>query len=539
MRRVVGFSKLLLAILLPLCIWGMISALLMHLVEVRSIFIHGGEWRLRQALLSFAVAVILIQRISRMLGKGTARIYAVVLGVAITAFNVYMAWAYLLPTPPWQVFLASEILCVILWLVASRISSSCWTDSATGRDTAAETGILARIRIRRELGKKKLSRQEEEARWKEKLPERHPGRWILYFALVAVPAFGLGIYLFDMAEASVRIRMGIYLFLYLFSTFSLLSLSSLSQLADYFEKRGVTLPEEVGIPWLSISFVVVAGTLILAFFLPQPPTMSTGYVRERLVANYRGWESRYGMKEKIGRGMEKTSGKFKRAPLDRKSARKVLDKRYQKVDQLGDEQISRIHRDSGIEPEYRNVLEFAATTNEVSGKVFDLLIKILLVIMILAGLVVLYIVVTSLVGSLGYEYRSWRDKKAKRRVKPVLKRKKKRRRKKFAPALERFGKMPDPFSGTQRSGDALVRYLWEAFLAFCTDYGNPCEADKTPLEFVSGKPEAIEGFEDSALYIADLFSFSEYSGEKVPDGEIPKLKKFWSDLQKHAYYMAR
>ena len=71
-------------------------------------------------------------------------------------------------------------------------------------------------------------------------------------------------------------------------------------------------------------------------------------------------------------------------------------------------------------------------------------------------------------------------------------------------------------------------------LAYCTDYGTPCPAYKTPLEFVEEKPDALEGFEDNADYIARMFTYSEYSGEKISNDEIPQLKKFWSALRQHA-----
>ena len=56
----------------------------------------------------------------------------------------------------------------------------------------------------------------------------------------------------------------------------------------------------------------------------------------------------------------------------------------------------------------------------------------------------------------------------------------------------------------------------------------------TPREFVRSRPEPLEGFEESANFIAELLSYSEFSGEPVPDSKIPELKEFWTDLTRRA-----
>ena len=541
MQRDVGFSKFLLSFLLPLCLWGLVSSLLLYLIEIRSLFIAGGEWRLRQALLAFAVGIILIQRISRMLGKDTARGYAVALGIAITLFAAYMAHAYRIPTHPLVVFLVNEVIVLILWFVVYKITASCWIDDPVKQMTAMDIGIFARIRIRKEMEKEKPTKEELERQWVQPLPRHHPGRMILYFSILAVPAFGAGIYLFNTADPKVHLRMGFYIFLYLWCAFALLFLSSLSQLASYFEKRDVPLPEDVGVPWLSIGFFVVTVVLIGSFFLPQPPSLPGMYVRDRIVSNYKGWSSRYGMKEKLGTGGKPGAGRaadMKSGPLDREKVSDILDKRYDNVDQLKDPYLSDIHRNTGIEPEYRNVLKGSSAATETFGRIFDMIVKLFFVLLIVCGLVVLYIAVVSLLTGLSQSYGSWRKKMAKEKIK-LPKKKKRKKPKGEGPLLERFRRFADPFARGQgaRDGNALVRYLWEALLAFCADFGTPCNADITPFEFVAAKPAALEGFEENARYISNIFTFSEFSGQPVPGSEFPKLQKFWASLQKHAIFM--
>ena len=85
-----------------------------------------------------------------------------------------------------------------------------------------------------------------------------------------------------------------------------------------------------------------------------------------------------------------------------------------------------------------------------------------------------------------------------------------------------------------RDGNEVVRYLWEAMVAYCNDSGVPCPPESTPAEFVQSRPDALEGFEDSADFIADLFTFSEFSGQPISDTCFPGLRQFWTDLQRHA-----
>jgi len=543
LQRAAGFSKFILGILLPLCIWGLLASLVLYLIELRSLFIEGGEWRLRQGLLAFAFGIILIQRIARMLGKSLAWMYGIALGVAITLFALYMAHAYRLPASPVLVFLANKVLFLVLWFVGHHITAACWLDDPIKERTVADIGIFARIRMRSREKKEEPSKEEKEKKWLQPLPKSHPGRVILYFSLFAIPVFGGGMFLFDLTDPAVQLRIGLFLFLYLWCAFALLFLASLSQLTAYFEKRGVGLPEQVGVPWLSLGFVIVTLIVICAFFLPQPPSIPALYVRDKLVANYRGFSSSRGIREDIGKGgaqKQGQAGDLKSGKLDRQAASDILDNRYQGVDKLDDPYLSDVHRNTGIEPEYRNLLKLGAVGSEVFDKIFGAIVLIIYGLLILGGIVVVYILAVSFLSGFSQRWGAMRDKSAKKKIKPLLKKRKRKKPKGERPLLERFRRFSDPFrTGTAgKSGNALVRYLWEALLAFCADFGNPCEADKTPFEFVEKKPEALEGFEESALYIADIFTFSEYSGKHVSPEEIPRLKKFWADLQRHASFMS-
>ena len=535
-----GLSKFLAGFLIPFCIWGMMSALVLHMVQVRSVFVAGGEWRLRIGVLFFALGIVLLQRIFVTLGKGSGWLYGVLLGGAITLFAAHQAWAYHYPAPPVVVFLLNEAIFGILWFTGHKITAACWRDSPVMESAAAETGILARTRMRRKQKPppedKKTEKKDKTSAdaWAERLPRSHPGRIILYFALAAVPAFGAGLYLFPGNPASLFL-MGLFLFLYLWCAFNLLYLSTLSRLAAYFEKREVSLPEKVGMPWLALGFLLATVAVSLAFFLPQPPSAATGYVRNRIAAVYEGWEAKYGLKEVTKPSPEgKKPGKLKKGRLDSEKADEILKEHYKPVDELGDEYLSEVHRDTAIEKEYSTIVRESANANEAMEKVADFIILIIYFVAGICGLVILYILVMSFGKGLINSIEGWRLRRARKKIKPVF-RKKKKRKKEEIPSMEKFRKFVDPFAGSsRRTGNALVKYIWEAFLAFCADAGDPCPAWMTPYEFIESEPDAIEGFEERARFIARLFTFSEFSNDNVSPEDIDRLKEFWSELNRHA-----
>jgi len=534
-----GLSELLTGALIPVCCWGLISTLVLHLIELRSLFVVGGEWRLRQATLAFAAAVILIQRLGALHGKSIARTYVAALAATITLFALHNAFAYRLPAHPLVVFAINECLFLILWWVGHQIVAACSSDTDKAR-AAAESGILSLRRRAPEPAAEPPTDAEREARWAERLPGRHPGRVILYFSLFAIPAFGVGVYLFDARDYAARLRTGAWLFIYLWCAFALLFLSSLGQLRAYFEERNVSLPDPIGLTWLAIGGFVVTATLVAGVFLPQPPSLSGLFVRNRIVSVYHGWQSRYGVKEAIGgegaggQGQGESGDRGSR-PFDRQAAQEMLRERYAPIDKLNDPGLSAQARNTEFEMTYQKLLTTSAGTNESLRRTFDVLVKVLLVLAAVCGLGVAYAIALAVWRGLseGFAGFGWV-----RRMKARDRRRRKRSRDEAEEgvALRRFGKFANPFAGSTalRDGNELVRYLWEAMMALCAERGSPCAPDQTPYEFVGSRPPALEGFETPARHIADLFVFSEFSNQPIPESAIPGLRQFWSDLQRHA-----
>jgi len=530
------------------------SSLLLHLIEVRSVFIQGGEGKLRQATLAFAAGIILLQRLSYYEGKTHAKSYGFALGAAITLFAMYHAGKFPAPIPSSVVFLVNMILFAVLWWVGHQISAACAVDSRENVTEAVESGIMTKFRTRlgheprtaradaRVLDNRELTAKielektsaEREAQWSERLSRRHPGLTLLYFSLFAIPAFGLGLWLFPKGEARANMSLGVMVFVYLWCAFALLCLSSLNQFRAYFEERDVSLPEMVGLTWLSLGFVVLCSVLVAAFLLPQPPSIATAFVRDRMVSAYRDIESRYGIKDWSLRGKGRGGRGTGHFP-DANTMKQYFDRRYSNIDKMQDPYLSEMVRKTGVEPEFQATAAASLAFLETLKEALELFIKVLIYLIPVAFIFLIYVIIAAGWQSLSLNFArtQWmrRRQVGERRA---AKRKKKKKGEELAPS--RFAGFANPFAATygESDGVAVVRYCWQATLALCTDFGTPCPPDRTPFEFVADKPQALEGFEESARFISQLFTFSEFSGQTVPDSSLAALKTFWMDLQKHA-----
>lgn len=527
-------SKILSGWMIPLCIWGLVSSLILQLIDIRAVFIAGGEGRLRQAALAFTGGVIFLQRLRHIQGKTDAKPYAFALGASILAFCGYFSFTFRIPLHPIFVFIINTALFSLLWWSAYKITEACSVDTGDARDADLSSGILSKRKmIAEKVKKSKKSAKEIEEEWVQRLPKAHPGRVILYFSLIAAPVFGAGFYFFNLAEPTAKFRLGMLIFIYLWCAFALLLLSSLTQLRFYFEKRDVSLPETIGIAWLSSGMLIITVVMILAFFLPQPASFPTLFVRDQIVSIYKGWESKYGVKDpaygKTGSGK---SGDSSKSGDDIQSLREHFDKRYENVDKIGDKYLSDAQRKSGFEQDYKNVLVLSKATKDSFREVFQGFLKLIFLILILAGAVVLYLIAMAIISGIGSGFGSFSLFRKKKLLNNIKKKREILPPETIAAVIKKY---PDPFlSGYKaRDGHALVRYMWEAMTDFSGMSGYPWQKSQTPREYVSEEPPPLKGFEDEARFIAEKYIYSEFSGKPFPENEIPRLKEFWINLQDH------
>lgn len=534
-------SDRLAAVAIPLCVWGMISALVLHLVDVREVFIQGGEARLRQATLAFAAGVILIQRLSVMHGKSTALGYMWGLGASIGLFAGWHAASFPTAFHPVIVFAVTVALYSLLWWAAHRITAACSVDSPEAVERAASSGILttAGAPVRKRTWRFNMHAPDTgkgtavyEAKWTEKLPAPHPGSIILRFSLLALPVFAAGPLIFP-ADDSSRIQLGVWFFVFIWCALALLSLSSLRQLSVYFQDRGVTLPDIVGLTWMALGIAAITCALIVAWLLPQPQTDARFFVRERIVTSWRTWEANYGFRQQDPRGrpdkQNDPAGKPRPGETAQERVERELAKRHENIDKMNDPELSKYARQTGIEPEHENVQRLGAAITDNISKFFSMLIPGIIIAALGCALFVLLIVGLVMLRR-GLEGVSlWGNKQSAHRAKQKQQRE---RAVAAAPAFSAFG---DPFApgAPQRDAASIVRHMWAATLAWCAQMGAPCPPERTALEFIEGNPEPLSGFEQRARFLADWLAFAEFSGQPVPETLRPELQDYWLALTRH------
>jgi hypothetical protein len=133
---------------------------------------------------------------------------------------------------------------------------------------------------------------------RERRRKRHnPGVWILYFALLAIPLFGVAQLLIPVDQPERLARCRWLLSSYLLSTFGLLTITSFLGLRRYLRQRRASMPADIAAGWLTSGFVLVLILLLVGWLLPLPSRLveraeqlgMRGDSAESLTASRWGW----------------------------------------------------------------------------------------------------------------------------------------------------------------------------------------------------------------------------------------------------------
>ncbi len=287
-----------LAAIAPVFIIGMIGSLVYFLITV--LYQGSHTERLMWILGLYTLATVLIARIAIEQSRQLA-----------FAYMFALAAATLFVTP--QIFVVSGamaifsfpilfFLLVMVAVLADRITFDCTSMNEQVQSTGV--GLLQSLGLVRSERKQSKTKQEDV---KEKQDEpagsskkstskrkHNPGVWVLYFALFALPLFGLGQLLIQ--NPIDRSWAFTYLFFYLLSSLFLLVLISLLSLRKYLRERGVPMEPVFAIRWLAIGMSSVFVILLALSLLPIPGhsllSMNSPFriaSRDDLKANQWGW----------------------------------------------------------------------------------------------------------------------------------------------------------------------------------------------------------------------------------------------------------
>jgi PPE-repeat protein len=258
LRQQSVLADMIAAAVAPGLVMGMIFCLISFLILV--FYRDGYQIRVNYLFALYIFASVLIARIAIESGRAYAMVYTLALGLAmmvvINRFAVFQG--------PLAIFspLINLGLLALVGYLADRIVFDCTLVEAD-RDTSGE-GLLQSLGLVRS----DLSKDEKSTRKRKR--KHNPGVTILYFALLAIPLYGIGQLFLPAGNDAIR-RSALYLlFGYFFCSFALLVTTSFLGLRRYLNDRGVEVPTQFSATWLSLG---VIGTLIflgICLFLPLP-----------------------------------------------------------------------------------------------------------------------------------------------------------------------------------------------------------------------------------------------------------------------------
>ncbi|MEQ1827644.1 MAG: DUF4129 domain-containing protein [Pirellula sp.] len=282
----------------PIFIIGMIGSLVFFLINV---FYSGGfKGHLMWNLGLYTFAAVLVARIAIAQSRPLAIAYLMALAASTLAMTPQV---FVIHGPLSSLSMPITVaLLAVVAVLADRITFDCALMGE--RSQSSGVGLLQSLGLVRSERKQASKKKEVAVQFEQgpagketslyKIRRHNPGTWVLYFALLALPVFGLG--QFFIRDPSSRWSGFIYLFVYLLCSFCLLVLIALLSLRKYLRERGVPMETSFAIRWLLVGMTSVLLLLGLIALLPlpsqsmfafEPPIKFTD--RENLKAHPWGW----------------------------------------------------------------------------------------------------------------------------------------------------------------------------------------------------------------------------------------------------------
>ncbi|MCP4641837.1 MAG: DUF4129 domain-containing protein [bacterium] len=503
----------LIAFLAPFLIFLMVLAIIMFLLDVRYVYTEVHDRNLRFVALCFVTGIVALNRVIARDGKDESVLYIIGLGGAIALYTVATTGAYdvgsvargFLNNP--KVALAFNMSIVIfIWWVTNRLMHECCVDE---NPQAGDMGILTGTarRLRDVMHRAPKAKKQPEMTMKaydpteahkpkkkvkkpplaavQRLPKRHPGISIFYFSAPVMIIFALGVRVVPHGGRWIMLMAYIYVVSYTLSALTLLMLTSLGQLREYFRARRVTIPSGLGPFWLTLGLIMVAMVIFGAAALPNPSLPPLAHIESHeidfwtrtstfqpieVVVTEEQVEVQSQVIKWIGRGVLACLGVF------------AL---YGAAKAVGAAALAAAKRRDLFPPFVTRVLQ-------------------------------------------------WLDRLLQRITRlPALPKFKRRRR--MDRAMSESVKYSNPLSTAPDMPMAdQVEHAYNALCALAHDYGVPRRPDQTPYEFMEAFPEELVTLRDEAEELTGLYVATAYAA-RTPGARVEdRLRKFW-----HIYDRAR
>jgi hypothetical protein len=263
------FGDYLVIAICPLLIMALVGSAAFFLLEIG----YHGQWygRLQWTLFWFVLAAVLISRVSIEQGSTYANVYGFLLAL-VTAAQIYRLVG---------VTLIGWGILAFIWWCTSKLTWDC-TLVDDDEDASGE-GLLQVAGLEKHDADPAPAEKTDEATapapwWKrlfqksgKKAGKPHaPGSWVIYFSLLALPAFGIG-QMFFAENDIVRRDYGFkLLWVYVAAALGLLLATSFLGLRRYLRQRSLPMPASMAGLWMVLGTLLAGAIMAACLLLPRP-----------------------------------------------------------------------------------------------------------------------------------------------------------------------------------------------------------------------------------------------------------------------------
>lgn len=500
----------------PFMILIMIASPIFFILDVRFVYTEVHDWNLRWFAFWFVLGVVALNRLIARDGKEESILYVIALMGVVIAYTTLTTQAYDVgPVAKgfqfsgWTALALNTTIVAFIWWFTNRLTHECCVDD---NPLAGDIGMLTStaIKMRKAIGADRAPAPKKKALpdgimeidavdpldWEkparkarkqldamtERLPKRHPGISIFYFSVPVMIVFALGQRVVQHGGPSMLLAGHFYIGCYTVAAMSLLMLSSLAGLREYFRARRVHLPGGLGPFWVGLGVVMIAMVGFGATALPWPPLPPIAYVAEH---EFDPWR----------RG-------------------------------------STFQLQSMVTPAV-DVLEQNRFMERIGTAVLFIL-----------GLFIAYAALRSIGTIAAYLARNRRYcpqfvVRFLNRLEAFLDRvirvpqlPKIQRRRRISRSVSQSAKVSNPLVDAARDTRGAIAACYDALCALAYDYGVPRQPGQTPYEFIATFPKELNSIREEAYELTDLYVVSAYSTMQIDDRIRDRLRKFWITFDK-------
>ena len=578
----------------PLLIMGVVGSLVFFLAEV---FYAGKyEGRLLYTLFFFVVGAVMVGRVAVRVDRPRAWAYGGVLAVA-TVFAL-RSWVEFPEDHPMALFkdLINITLVAVVWWASNRLVWDCThideAKTGSGQGLLAVAGWEKRPAVRPDVVE---DAAEDEAtyaagmtgwyqrfdQWRkagDKKPHT-PGLTVVYFAVAAIPLFGLGQAVVPADDAARRNFTFWTMAVYVASTLGLLLTTSFLGLRRYLRQRKLKMPIAMTARWMGLGAVLIVAFVVIGALIPRPYSESPVWNPTRAVTGDRkasqyaqvqsggakgegrtGDQTVKGDGQATGKGGE-PGGKGKNGDAKSGSGDKQGNNSTggeKNGDQSGDQagnksQDGKNSQDGGKQANAKDAdgkdgkdgnsksgdnsspsstsKTLAAVANVLKWVVFAVVAVVVIFVIFRHGLSFLSNFMPWAKNLLAAIDAWWKGLFGVRVIAGVSLSSEPKAAAKVAHVP--FSAFSDPFAdGTAagRSVEALIRYSFEALAAWTNDRGDGRRAAETGIEFARRVGEGYPDLAADANRLAVLLARMLYATDELPKTARSQLETFWKSL---------